>query len=62
MHENEESVVRTIYGKITTKAAEISDEERLITDFVRNDDKNNTINDDEALDDVLDEDLDISIY
>ena len=43
----------------TTKAAEISDEERLITDSERNHDKNNTINDDEALDDVLDEDLDL---
>ena len=37
----------------------MNDEERLITDFERNHDKNNTINDDEALYDVLDEDLDI---
>ena len=43
----------------TTTAAHISDEERLITDFERDHDKNSTINDDEALDDILDEDLDI---
>ena len=40
-------------------AADISDKERLITEIERNYDKNNTINDDEALGDVLDEDLDI---
>ena len=31
----------------------------MITDFERIHDKNNTINDDEALDDVLEEDIDI---
>ena len=39
--------------------AELTDEERLLTDFQQNHIDHNTTNDDEAIDDVLDEDLNI---
>ena len=43
----------------TKGAADLTDEERLLTDFRQNHIDHNTTNDDEAIDDVLDEDLDI---
>ena len=47
-------------GRMNTKgAADLTDEERLLTDFQKNHIAHNTTNDDEAIDDVLDEDLDI---
>ena len=47
-------------GKMNTKGtAELTDGERLLTDFQRNHIDHKTTNDDEAIDDVLDEDLDI---
>ena len=47
-------------GRMNRKgAAEVTDEERLLTDFQQNHIDHNTTNDDESIDDVLDEDLDI---
>ena len=43
----------------TKGAAKLTDEERLLTDFQQNHIHRNKTNDDEAIDDVLDEDLDI---
>ena len=43
----------------TKDTAELTDEERLLTDFQQNHIDHNTTNDDEAIDDVVDEDLDI---
>ena len=47
-------------GRRNTKyIAELTDEERLVTEFRQKHINHNTTNDDEAIDDVLDEDLDI---
>ena len=51
---------RTDAGRMNTKGtAELTDEERLLTDFQQNHMDHNTTKDDEAIDDVLDEELDI---
>ena len=43
----------------TKDTAELTDEERLLTEFHQNHIDHNRTNDDEAIDDVLEEDLDI---
>ena len=43
----------------TKGTADLTEEERLLTDFQQKHIDHNTTNDDEAIDDVLDEDLDI---
>ena len=46
--------------RINTKGnSDLTDEERLLTDFQQNDIDHNTTNDDKAIEDVLDKDLDI---
>ena len=50
----------TVARRMNTRdTAELTDEERLLTDFQQNHTDHNTTNDDEAKEDVLDEDLDI---
>ena len=43
----------------TKGTAELTDEERILSDFQQNHIDHNTKKDDEAIDDVLDEDLDL---
>ena len=43
----------------TKSPADLTDEERLLTEFEQNHIYHNTTNDNEAIEDVLDEDLDI---
>ena len=52
--------IPTDAGRMNTKgSAELTDEERFLTDFQQNHIDHNTTDDDEAIDDVLEEDLDI---